>query len=50
MSIIADVIGREIIDSRENPTVGAEVIRESTFIGRATAPSRASTGKHEALE
>jgi enolase len=50
MSIIADVIGREIIDSRGNPKVGTEVIRESGFIGRATAPSEASTGKHETLE
>ncbi len=50
MSIIVDIIGREIIDSRGNPTVEAEVFLESGFMGRATAPSGASTGKHEALE
>ncbi len=50
MSIIAEIIGREIIDSRGNPTVEAKVILESGFTGEASVPSGASTGKHEALE
>jgi len=50
MSIIIEVIGREIIDSRGNPTVEAEVFLESGFTGRASVPSGASTGSHEALE
>ncbi|MCB0195643.1 MAG: phosphopyruvate hydratase [Anaerolineae bacterium] len=50
MSIIAEVIGREILDSRGNPTVEAEVILEDGSIGRAAVPSGASTGIHEALE
>ncbi|MCB0182422.1 MAG: phosphopyruvate hydratase, partial [Anaerolineae bacterium] len=50
MSIIAEVIGREILDSRGNPTVEAEVILEDGAIGRAAVPSGASTGIHEALE
>jgi len=50
MSIIIDIIGREIIDSRGNPTVEVEVLLESGFMGRAAVPSGASTGKHEALE
>ena len=44
------VIGREVIDSRGNPTVEAEVILESGIIGAAAVPSGASTGQFEALE
>jgi enolase len=47
---IKSVIGREIIDSRGNPTVEADVILESGVIGRAAVPSGASTGTREALE
>jgi enolase len=50
MAIIVGVRGREILDSRGNPTVEVEVILESGFSGRASVPSGASTGKHEALE
>jgi len=50
MSIIIEIIGREIIDSRGNPTVEVEVLLESGYMGRASAPSGASTGSHEALE
>src|SRR4030067_3469214 len=50
MAIIIDVTGREILDSRGNPTVEVEVSLESGFRGRASVPSGASTGKHEALE
>jgi enolase len=50
MPIIVEVLGREIIDSRGNPTIEAEVILESGFVGRASVPSGASTGSHEALE
>ena len=50
MSTIADVYGREILDSRGNPTVEVEVILDSGAIGRAAVPSGASTGEHEALE
>jgi enolase len=50
MSVIIEVIGREIIDSRGNPTVEVEVILEDGFLGRASVPSGASTGSHEALE
>jgi len=50
MPIIVQVIGREIIDSRGNPTVEAEVLLESGILGRASVPSGASTGSHEALE
>jgi enolase len=48
--IIAQVIGREIIDSRGNPTVEVDVLLESGAVGRAAVPSGASTGEHEALE
>ncbi|MCX6508401.1 MAG: phosphopyruvate hydratase [Actinobacteria bacterium] len=44
------VIGRQVLDSRGNPTVEAEVILESGAVGRAIAPSGASTGSHEAVE
>ena len=47
---IKDVIGREIIDSRGNPTVEVDVILENGILGRAAVPSGASTGEREALE
>ena len=47
---ITDVRGREILDSRGNPTVEAEVIVEGSIIGRAAVPSGASTGRFEAVE
>ena len=50
MSRIKDVIGREILDSRGNPTVEVDVILESGVMGRAAVPSGASTGEREALE
>ena len=50
MSKIKDVIGREIVDSRGNPTIEVDVILESGIIGRASVPSGASTGEREALE
>ena len=50
MSKIKDVIGREILDSRGNPTVEVDVILESGIVGRAAVPSGASTGVREALE
>ena len=50
MSTIVDVRGREILDSRGNPTVEAEVTLESGVRGRAAVPSGASTGAHEAVE
>jgi enolase len=50
MSYIAEIHGRQILDSRGNPTVEAEVITETGFIGRAAVPSGASTGVHEAVE
>ena len=46
---IAHVIGREILDSRGNPTVEADVILASNQRGRAAVPSGASTGEHEAI-
>jgi enolase len=50
MTIIADVYAREILDSRGNPTVEADVILEDGTLGRAAVPSGASTGVHEAVE
>jgi len=50
MSAIVDVRGREILDSRGNPTVEAEVTLENGVRGRAAVPSGASTGQHEAVE
>jgi enolase len=50
MSRIADILGREIIDSRGNPTVEADVRLQSGAIGRAAVPSGASTGSREAVE
>jgi enolase len=49
-TMITDVIGREILDSRGNPTVEVEVWLENDVMGRAAVPSGASTGVHEALE
>ena len=50
MTLIEDVHGREILDSRGNPTVEVEIILESGAVGRAAVPSGASTGVHEAVE
>ncbi|HYT97607.1 MAG TPA: phosphopyruvate hydratase [Casimicrobiaceae bacterium] len=50
MSAIVDVIAREILDSRGNPTIEADVILESGVLGRAAVPSGASTGSKEAIE
>ncbi len=50
MSTILEVIGREILDSRGNPTVEAEIILEGGSVGRASVPSGASTGSREAIE
>lgn len=50
MAIIKKVNAREVLDSRGNPTVEAEVVLDSGIIGRAIVPSGASTGEHEALE
>ncbi|MBU6373519.1 MAG: phosphopyruvate hydratase [Alphaproteobacteria bacterium] len=50
MTAIADIIGREILDSRGNPTVEVDVILEDGALGRAAVPSGASTGAHEAVE
>src|SRR6476646_66619 len=50
MTAITDIIGREILDSRGNPTVEVDVILETGLRGRAVVPSGASTGAHEAIE
>ena len=50
MASIADIIAREILDSRGNPTVEVDVVLESGAMGRAAVPSGASTGAHEAVE
>ncbi len=50
MTIIAEVVGREVLDSRGNPTVEVDVRLEDGSIGRAIVPSGASTGAHEAVE
>src|SRR5918911_3638730 len=50
MSAIEQVIAREILDSRGNPTVEAEVLLDSGELGRAAVPSGASTGENEAVE
>lgn len=47
---IIDIVAREILDSRGNPTVEADVVLESGVVGRAAVPSGASTGEHEAIE
>ncbi|MGH6763803.1 MAG: phosphopyruvate hydratase [Phyllobacterium sp.] len=50
MTAIVDIVGREILDSRGNPTVEVDVILEDGSFGRAAVPSGASTGAHEAVE
>ena len=50
MTAIIDIIGREILDSRGNPTVEVDVVLEDGSMGRAAVPSGASTGAHEAVE
>ncbi|MGH6990380.1 MAG: phosphopyruvate hydratase, partial [Stellaceae bacterium] len=50
MSAILDIKGREILDSRGNPTVEVDVVLESGVMGRAAVPSGISTGAHEAAE
>lgn len=50
MSAIVDIIAREILDSRGNPTIEADVLLESGILGRAAVPSGASVGTREAME
>ena len=50
MTAIVDIIGREVLDSRGNPTVEVDVVLEDGALGRAAVPSGASTGAHEAIE
>ena len=50
MTAIVDIVGREILDSRGNPTVEVDVLLEDGSLGRAAVPSGASTGAHEAVE
>ena len=50
MTAIVDIVGREILDSRGNPTVEVDVVLEDGSMGRAAVPSGASTGAHEAME
>jgi len=50
MSLIEQIVARQIFDSRGNPTVEVDVITENGFLGRAAVPSGASTGSHEAVE
>jgi len=50
MSSVVDVVAREILDSRGNPTVECDVLLESGVMGRAAVPSGASTGSREAIE
>lgn len=50
MSLILDIVARQILDSRGNPTVEVDVITETGVVGRAAVPSGASTGKYEAVE
>jgi enolase len=50
MSAIVDIVGREVLDSRGNPTVECDVLLESGTLGRAAVPSGASTGSREAIE
>ena len=50
MSEIVEVVGREVLDSRGNPTVEVEIVLDSGATGRAIVPSGASTGEHEAVE
>ena len=50
MSVISDIVAREILDSRGNPTIEVDVVLKSGVVGRAAVPSGASTGAHEAVE
>ena len=50
MTAIVDIVAREILDSRGNPTVEVDVVLEDGSLGRAAVPSGASTGAHEAVE
>src|SRR5438046_10212266 len=50
MSLIIDVLARQILDSRGNPTIEVDVLTENGALGRAAVPSGASTGAHEAIE
>src|SRR5512147_2917276 len=50
MTAIVNIVGREILDSRGNPTVEVDVVTEDGSLGRAAVPSGASTGAHEAVE
>jgi len=50
MTAIADIVARQIFDSRGNPTVEVDVVLEDGCMGRAAVPSGASTGAHEAVE
>ncbi|MFO1211713.1 MAG: hypothetical protein U1E74_03740 [Paenacidovorax caeni] len=50
MSAIVDIVGREVLDSRGNPTVECDVLLESGVMGRAAVPSGASTSSREAIE
>ena len=50
MSFISSIVARQVLDSRGNPTVEADVYTSDGFVGRAAVPSGASTGKHEAVE
>ncbi|MGL4404236.1 MAG: phosphopyruvate hydratase, partial [Notoacmeibacter sp.] len=50
MTAIVDIFGREILDSRGNPTIEVDVVLEDGSMGRAAVPSGASTGAHEAME
>lgn len=50
ISLIDDIVAREVLDSRGNPTIEVEIITENEVIGRAIVPSGASTGEHEAVE
>ena len=50
MAIIQEIRAREILDSRGNPTVEADVLLSTGAVGRAAVPSGASTGEHEAVE
>ena len=50
MSVIVEIVGREILDSRGNPTVEVDVVLDNDIVGRAAVPSGASTGEYEACE
>ena len=50
MPFITDILAREVLDSRGNPTIEVEVYTESGAFGRGMVPSGASTGEHEAIE